>query len=204
MLYLTGSIPKSPEAVAAINQLGLGVMAQPRSYSASKVDGWVWAADNGCFNEKWQPDHWLDWLDKMRSVPGCLFAVVPDKVGDAYATRQLFSEWCAMVTDLGYRPAYVAQDGATCASIPWSDIECLFVGGSTEWKLSRHAETVVREAKRLGKWVHMGRVNSQKRMMLAASWGVDSCDGTFLKYGPEKNIGRLKRMLELAEMSGIE
>lgn len=181
--------------LAILKDLNIGVMAQPRSYSPEKVEGWTWAADNGCFNEKWQSDHWLDWLERMRAVPGCLFAVVPDKVGDAYATRQLFSEWCAVVTDLGYRAAYVAQNGATCASIPWDDIACVFIGGDTEWKLGHQAEAITREAKRLGKWVHMGRVNSLRRMQIAESWGVDSCDGTFLKFGPDLNVHRLARML---------
>jgi hypothetical protein len=181
---------------AALKAAGVGVMAQPRSYSPAAIDGWTWAADNGCFADNWDADEWLDWLDRMRDVPGCLFAVVPDKVGDAAATRQMFSEWAAMVTDLGYRAAYVAQNGATCASIPWEDIACVFIGGDTEWKLGHQAEAITRHAKRLGLWVHMGRVNSRRRMAIAESWGVDSCDGTYLKFGPDINVGKLTRMLD--------
>ena len=182
--------------LAILKDLNIGVMAQPRSYSPEKVEGWTWAADNGCFNEKWQSDHWLDWLERMRAVPGCLFAVVPDKVGDAYATRQLFSEWCAVVTDLGYRAAYVAQNGATCASIPWDDIACVFIGGDTEWKLGHQAEAITREAKRLGKWVHMGRVNSLKRLRHAKAIGCDSADGTFVNFHRTENTYRLVGWLD--------
>jgi len=195
VLYLSGSIPSRPETRQAMRCAGIGVMAQPRSYSPETVEGWTWAADNGCFNENWDPDHWLDWLWRMRNVPGCLFAVVPDKVADAEVTRQMFHDWAGMVTDLGYRPAYVAQNGATVASIPWDDIACVFIGGDTEWKLGHQAEAITRHAKKLGLWVHMGRVNSLRRMRIAESWGVDSCDGTFLKFGPDTNIRRLTDML---------
>ena len=34
------------------------------------------------------------------------------------------------------------------------------------------------EAKRRRKWVHMGRVNSERRIRYAASIGCDSIDGT--------------------------
>ena len=196
MLYLTGSIPQRPDMRTALKQAGVGVMAQPRSYNPDALNGWTWAADNGCFNDNWDPDVWVDWLERMRYTPGCLFAVVPDKVGDAAVTRQMFTEWAAIVTDLGYRAAYVAQNGATPASIPWADIACVFIGGDTAWKLGHQAEAITRHAKQLGLWVHMGRVNSRRRMAIAESWGVDSCDGTFLKFGPDTNTPRLARMIE--------
>lgn len=34
------------------------------------------------------------------------------------------------------------------------------------------------EARERGVWVHMGRVNTTQRMVLAKSWGVNSIDGT--------------------------
>jgi hypothetical protein len=173
----------------------VGIMAQPESYSPDAVDGWTWAADNGCFSSSWDPDRWVDWLCRMRPLGHPIFAVVPDVVADAQATRLLFHDWAPIVTDLGYQPAYVAQNGATVAAIPWSDITCVFIGGDTEWKLGHQAEAVTRHAKQLGIWVHMGRVNSLRRMRIAESWGVDSCDGTFLKFGPDLNTKRLLAML---------
>lgn len=58
------------------------------------------------------------------------------------------------------------------------------------------AETIARHAKGQGLWVHMGRVNSARRLRIAESWGVDSCDGTFLAFGPDQNTRRLARMLD--------
>lgn len=172
-------------------------MAQPGMHYRPDTTGrWTWAADNGCFNARWTPDPWLDWLERMAATAGCLFAVVPDKVADAAVTRQMFSEWATIVAELGYRPAYVAQNGATPASIPWDQADAVFIGGDTAWKLGHQAEAITAEAKRQGRWVHMGRVNSLRRMRIAADWGVDSCDGTFLKFGPDQNVPRLLRMLD--------
>ncbi len=36
--------------------------------------------------------------------------------------------------------------------------------------------------------VHCGRVNSLKRLRYAASIGCQSADGTFLAYGPDRNL----------------
>jgi hypothetical protein len=44
--------------------------------------------------------------------------------------------------------------------------------------LGPHAAALVAEAKRRGKYDHMGRVNSARRAAYAASIGCDSIDGT--------------------------
>ena len=45
------------------------------------------------------------------------------------------------------------------------------------------------------KWVHVGRVNSWRRLDLVASWDVDSVDGTYLAFGPDANGARLATWL---------
>ncbi len=74
---------------------------------------------------------------------------------------------------------------------PWDDFDALFVGGSTEWKLSGSARELVREARARGKSTHMGRVNSLRRLRYAESIGCDSADGTYLIFGPDVNLPRL-------------
>lgn len=37
----------------------------------------------------------------------------------------------------------------------------------------------------------MGRVNSLRRLRLAQAMGCDSADGTYLAYGPDRNLPRL-------------
>jgi hypothetical protein len=63
----------------------------------------------------------------------------------------------------------------------------------TEWKLGDVAAGLVSEAKRRGKRAHMGRVNSFRRYQEARAMGCDTADGTFLTYGPKKNLPQLMR-----------
>lgn len=149
------------------------------------------ALDNGCFSKKWSADTWKAWLSRQTVDP--LFAVVPDVVGDSYLTRQLWDQYCPVVCGLGYRAAFVLQDGAT--EVPWEECGAVFVGGTTEFKLSETARKLVAEAKKRALWVHMGRVNSFRRMQIARDWGCDSVDGTFIRFGPDVNTPRLLRML---------
>jgi hypothetical protein len=156
------------------------------------VDGWTWAADNGCFSDNWNADKWRRWLE---STSGAIFATAPDVVADAAATRQRWDEWHDVVTGTGHAPAYVIQDGQDDVDVPWGDMAAIFVGGSTAYKLSESARRHVAEAKRRGLWAHMGRVNSFNRLRLADDWGCDSADGTFLAFGPDANTPRLIRWL---------
>ena len=72
----------------------------------------------------------------------------------------------------------------------------LFIGGTDEFKLGPDAEAIGREAKDRGKWLHMGRVNSIKRLRIAKRMGCDSVDGTYLSFGPDKNTVRMRRFLD--------
>jgi hypothetical protein len=78
---------------------------------------------------------------------------------------------------VGLPVALVLQDGIGALPIPWSQIEAVFVGGSDNFKVSGEAFGAARAAKMLGKWVHVGRVNTSKRVQ---QWlGVaDSIDGS--------------------------
>lgn len=189
MLYLaTASGPLVRNAMAA----GLiGQMVTPDSGNRI-VPGVTWALDNGCFSDAWDAGRWLAELDRHRRVAGCLFAVVPDVVADAAATNHRWARWHGTVRNLGYRSAYVLQDG--CTSIP-AAAGAVFVGGSTEWKLGPEARRLVAEAKSGCLWTHMGRVNSLRRIRYAADLGVDSVDGTYLAFGPDVNLPRLTAWL---------
>lgn len=61
----------------------------------------------------------------------------------------------------------------------------------TEWKLGAQAYGLAVEAKRRGMWVHMGRVNSFKRLLAAYQRGCDSVDGTFIAMGPDQNLPKV-------------
>ena len=51
------------------------------------------------------------------------------------------------------------------------------------------------EAKARLKWVHMGRVNSLRRLRYASAIGCDSADGTYLRFGPDVNLPTLQGWL---------
>lgn len=80
--------------------------------------------------------------------------------------------------------------------VDWSRFDAIFIGGDTAWKLSSSAQSICQEAKRRGKWVHMGRVNSLRRLEIAEAFGCDSVDGNYLGFGPDTNIPKLLSWLD--------
>jgi len=153
--------------------------------------GATWCADNGCFGKGYPGDNaWFAWLQSftIEERARCVFAVAPDVVGDAWRSHLRSFPWLAKIRKLGYPAAYVAQNGAELHPVPWHDFDVLFIGGDTAWKLGPHARALVAEAKRRGKWVHMGRVNSQRRLAYADAIGCDSADGTYIAFGPDRNF----------------
>lgn len=159
----------------------------------------MWAADTGMFAapDKFRLDRYLQWLsDRCHAADRCLFATAPDVVGDAAATLAIATPVLPMIRARGYPAALVAQDGLEYLPVPWDDFDCLFVGGTTAWKLSEPAYALVAEAKRRGKWTHMGRVNSLRRLLACQVAGFDSADGTYLAFGPDTNAPKLQRWLD--------
>jgi hypothetical protein len=200
VIYLT--VPPNAERSWTYADELLGVMMTPNMGNVATL-GHVafWAADNGCFT-KGEAFDLLDyylWLNERRPASlSCLFATGPDVVGDAPATWCRSAETFDAIRTLGYRPALVGQDGLEDHSVSWDEHEAwdwLFLGGSTTWKLSEAARECTTRARSLGKSVHMGRVNSLKRLRIAEEWGVTSADGTYVAFAPDKNLPRLVEWL---------
>ena len=165
-----------------------------------RPDGVVWCADNGCFSDKWDEAKWWRFLEaNAHDAATCLFAVAPDVVADAWRSGIRSLPWIEPIKALGYPVAWVAQDGQESHPLPWGGIDALFVGGSTEWKLGPEARRLVAEAKRRGKWVHMGRVNSERRYRYALTIGCDSADGTYLTFGPDQLLPDVLAWSRLAD-----
>lgn len=167
-----------------------------------------WAADTGCYSQgdAFDLTRYLTWLESRRQWRlTCLFATAPDVVGDAEATLARSLPVLPVIRAQGYKAALVAQDGQESLPAPWDAFDCLFVGGTTKWKLSAHAYALVAEARARGKWTHMGRVNSERRLRAARVGGYDSADGTYLAFGPDINTPRLMRWLDtLARQGAME
>ena len=177
----------------------LGLMIRTTTRDPMPPLGVVWALDNECYTKGDQFDErlWLEGLERFMSrTRWCLFAVAPDVVGDALATLFRARPYLGEIASMGYVPAFVSQDGCRSDLVPWAEIGCLFVGGTTEWKLSEASWALCREAKRRGLWVHVGRVNSWRRLKACAASGVDSVDGTHLAYTPDIHVPEMLRWLD--------
>lgn len=135
----------------------------------------------------------LAWLAGLPRS-GCVFVVAPDVFdrssgrGDCEATWARSGPYLEKVRALGFPVALALQDGAEGHLPTWDEAErwdCAFIAGSTTWKLSQDAWCCVHEAMLMGKWVHVGRVNTWRRLHALSYWPVDSVDGTRLKHtGP--------------------
>lgn len=166
----------------------LGCITTPADWTFRPPPGAEWCADNGCFGAGYPGDEaWWQWVSAL-PTEGCAFVAAPDVVGDAAATLERSRPWLARVRGLGFPAAFVAQNGAEVVGVPWGEFDVLFLGGDTAWKLGPHARALAAEAKARGKRVHMGRVNSARRMRYAAAIGCDSADGTYIAFGPDRNL----------------
>lgn len=167
----------SPKTLEPYRSPNLGVLCSPRNVYGDDIQGWPWAADNDAYGA-WDEGRYRAMLERIRPRTGCLFVVAPDVVGNAAETLYRFFAWRDVIRDSGQPIAYVGQDGQEALPVPWDAFDTFFVGGSSEWKMSDVARSLVQEAKRRNKHVHMGRVNTHQRIQYAKALGCDSADGT--------------------------
>lgn len=139
----------------------------------ARAPGIAYGLDNGCF-ERFERAVWERLLDEAETDRP-IFVTLPDIVGDAARTIELFDVFKLRTN--GLPRALVLQDGIQHVRIPWDDLDAVFVGGSDHFKYSREAVNAAKAAKLLGKWVHVGRVNTAGRVR---NWiGLaDSLDGS--------------------------
>jgi hypothetical protein len=195
--FATASGPRVRDAMRAGR---LGQIVTPAAGNRVML-GVDWCADNSVFANRYPGDDtYLAWLDhRSWAARRCAFAVAPDVVGDAAATLRRSAPMLPRIRAAGYPAALAAQNGLEHLRVPWDEFDAMFLGGDTAWKLGQHARRLTTEAKARGKWVHMGRVNSRRRLQIAAHMGCDSADGTYLAKAPDKNLPRLLDWL--AELS---
>jgi hypothetical protein len=198
MIYLSGRLKVREIGKRPDIGLMIGYREGSLSHGRTHLSKTQWAADNGCFtNPNLNVDGYLAWLKSLSEFQiTCLFATAPDVVGDCKETWKRSKDVLPQIRALGYQAALVAQDGMENYPIQWDAFDVLFIGGTTEWKLSEGAYWLVAEAKRQGKWVHMGRVNSRRRIRIAVLAGCDSVDGTQLCFAPDKRLKQLNGWLD--------
>lgn len=181
------------------DQLGhLLAPSNRNSMAATLATGLAWAADNGAYSG-FDAGRFRRFLRKISLCPRCLFVAVPDVVADARGTIARFTEWFLEVRASDQPVAFVGQDGAEDSDLPWTSFDAWFIGGSTRWKLSQASADLATEAKTRGKWIHMGRVNSLRRMQAALDMGCDSIDGSSASMYGDKYIHRYCSWLKMLE-----
>jgi len=207
--YLTGAIRDS---ALDWRKPYLGILMTPLMGNLPVRPG-LHAHDNGVWSEftsgkPFNLERFLAHLDNWSGVRHmCLFATAPDVVGNWWKTLERSKPVLPQIRARGYRAALVAQDGLDhhLGRVPWDDFDVLFLGGGQserylsdfnrvrtkdgrwvgEWKLTPGAARLVAEARRRGKDVHMGRVNSFKRISYAQSIGCTSADGMTIARHPK-------------------
>lgn len=204
MFYLvTGTDPLALQLVAAG---AVGYMSQPESNRPPPAG--VWAFDNGCVmkgptgvpvpNPRWSEGKWRGKLERYVDESGrCLFAVLPDVVCDHQATLARSLPWSDRIRELGYPVALALQNGAEDdPALPWDAFDVAFIAGDDPFKVGRAGHLLATRAREHGKPVHMGRVNSARRLRRAAVMGCQTADGTFLRWAPRTNVPRMLAWLD--------
>lgn len=176
-----------------------GRIITPSSFAnAPKTN--LWCGDNEVFTNRYRFLRFFRWLWKMRRWrDSCIFIAAPDVVANAPLTILRYILLAPLIRLLGYPVSLVAQDGLERwpyrLALHLLPYDALFIGGSTAWKLSPASDYCIAQAKRQKRWVHVGRVNSQRRMKHFKLVGVNSVDGTSLTYAPDRDFWRFNRVL---------
>jgi hypothetical protein len=183
----------------------MGVLLTPRNrnrFDHLIENGYYWAVDNSAFSE-WDEEAFCRLICKIARAGEycCAWIAAPDVVGDHKATLERWKFWGPAIRSCKLAPAFVCQDGCTSKEIPY-EAPCVFLGGTTEWKMSKEARACVKAAHRADQFVHMGRVNSLKRLKVAYLWGCDSVDGSSLSRFPKTYIPKFLWWLQEMERVG--
>lgn len=154
----------------------------------------MFSMDNGAFS-KFESKGFLSMLSKHEPRKDlCRFVAAPDVVGCARRTLECFRHWQPKLSK--WPVAFVCQDGQEDMDIPWENCTAVFIGGSTEWKMSHHAAAIVKASNVIGKWCHIGRINTPGRLEYFEELGADSCDGTGLAQYSHMRAKILQSKLE--------
>lgn len=167
----------SEDLAVAGSELGLpvGQLLTPltRFSNRSKED---FAIDNGAYSGLDAQGFRALLARELPNKTGCRFVVAPDIPFSMRRTLELFHRWRHELA--GWRVALAIQNDVEAFDLPWEQIDAVFVGGDDAFKTSRHAVAVMKTAKALGKWAHVGRVNTPERFRWCVEFGVDSIDGS--------------------------
>lgn len=167
--------------LAAMERFGWRLLFTP--FSTSKPSPrFRYCLDNGAWRAFSQgtPFDEAAFLSTLRKIgAGADFTVIPDVVAGGMASLDFSRKWMRRCLDECERGLLPVQNGMEVADV--ADLigprVGIFVGGDTAWKLATMGQWA-QLARDRGAWVHVGRVNTVRRIKRCAAAGVDSFDGT--------------------------
>jgi hypothetical protein len=149
---------------------------------ALRNEGFGYALDNGAWSAFTQGRAFDEPLFlRALSLMGARadWTVIPDIVAGGHASLELSLRWMRRVLDESPCGMLAVQNGMTVADVrPFVGARVgVFVGGDTRWKMETLGEWC-RLGREAGAVVHVGRVNSAKRISACVVAGATSFDGT--------------------------
>ena len=186
---------KNPKFIDYLKDDNLGLLLTPLvSIPKEDTKDYLTAIDNGAFSG-FNETKFYKTLELYKDI-NPKFVVLPDVVADHKQTLDLYNKYKHL--EKSFNTAFVLQDGLIEKEIP-TNVSAIFIGGTTEFKLSKQVRKVVKSALKQDLWVHIGRVNSQKRIRYALDIGCNSFDGSGYAKFPYKlyrDLGYLNMLLQ--------
>jgi hypothetical protein len=167
--------------LAALRVRGWGLLvSRAGEWRTEGFDDYV--LDNGAWADfqagrEFDADGFERLIDKLGA--GAAWIVLPDIVAGGLSSLELSLRWSNRCLSICPLALLAVQDGMTEDDIsPFVGRSVgVFLGGSTEWKISTMAAWGA-FCRRRGIYYHVARVNSVKRMAMAVAAGADSVDGS--------------------------
>jgi hypothetical protein len=170
--------------LAALRDAGWGLMVTPDSPRTEKF--YDYCIDNGAWSAHTQG---VDWNDTYQAKferlvedlgAGARFIVAPDIVAAGAQSLARSLEWLPALRSVGCLVLIPLQDDMRpepALTQHLGDKVGLFVGGSTEFKISS-LPTWSWVAREWDCYLHVARVNTVRRIRYCQAYDVDSIDGT--------------------------
>jgi hypothetical protein len=168
-----------------------------------RTEGMRYALDNGAWSAFVQQQPFDEAafsiaLDRLGEAADWI--VLPDIVAGGLASLDFSLKWKERLRGMPTRMLIAVQDGMQIDDVAslLSPAVGLFIGGTTEWKEAT-AQAWGSLARRRHCHLHVGRVNSARRIRICAAAGADSFDGSGVsRYA--KALPRLDRANRQADM----
>ena len=168
-----------------------------------RTEGMRYALDNGAWSafvqqQPFDEDAFLLAVDRLGE--GADWIVLPDIVAGGLASLEFSLRWKERLRGMPTRMLLAVQNGMQINDVAslLSPAIGIFIGGTTEWKEAT-AQAWGSVARRRHCHLHVGRVNSARRIRICAAAGADSFDGSGVsRYA--KALPRLDRATRQGDM----